>query len=124
LSKEQNMKGGIVTFLAAAVGIVVAQLAAAATDETSQHSPPFAPPISYVRVRASLLHWGMSPADIVRIMGTPAQICATNDEGTVRVLKYRAEPIATTVTITDGKLSGVALDVAGVDTVISSPIVR
>jgi hypothetical protein len=70
---------------------------------------------SHVRVRASLLHWGMSPADIARIMTAPAQVNSTDDEGTVHVLKYWAEPIATTVTITDGRLSGVALDVAGVD---------
>jgi hypothetical protein len=31
------------------------------------------------------------------------------------VLKFPTEPIATTITITEGKLSGVALDVAGVD---------
>jgi hypothetical protein len=38
-----------------------------------------------------------------------------DDEGAVRVLRYSAELIAATVTITDGKLSGVALDVAGAD---------
>lgn len=57
----------------------------------------------------------MSPADIARVMAASSQVDAADDEGTVRVLKYSAEPIATTVTITDGKLSGVALDVAGVD---------
>jgi hypothetical protein len=57
----------------------------------------------------------MSPADIARIMTAPTQVFAPDDEGTVHVLKYWAEPIATTVTITDGKLSEVALDVAGVD---------
>jgi hypothetical protein len=31
------------------------------------------------------------------------------------VLKFPTEPIATTITITEGKLSGVALDVAGID---------
>jgi hypothetical protein len=57
----------------------------------------------------------MSQSDIARVMAAPSQVAAADDEGTVRVLKYLAEPIATTVTITDGKLSGVALDVAGVD---------
>jgi hypothetical protein len=112
------MKGGLVTHLAAgAAGIVVvALLAGAATGETSQRPPLIGPHIAYVRVRATLLHWGMSPADIARVMGAPAQIDAANDdEGTVRVLKYWAEPIATTVAITNGKLSGVALDIAGVD---------
>jgi hypothetical protein len=57
----------------------------------------------------------MSQADIARVMAAPSQVDAADDEGAVRVLRYSAEPIATTVTITDGKLSGVALDVAGVD---------
>jgi hypothetical protein len=57
----------------------------------------------------------MSAADVARVMATPAQVDEADDDGTVRVLKYRAEPIAPTVTIIDGKLSGVALDIAGVD---------
>jgi hypothetical protein len=57
----------------------------------------------------------MSRADITRVMAAPPQVDAADDEGTVHVLRYSAEAIATTVTITDGKLSGVALDIAGVD---------
>ena len=57
----------------------------------------------------------MSQADIARIMGAPSQVGVADDEGTVRVLRYSAEPIATTVTITDGKVSGVTLDVGGGD---------
>jgi hypothetical protein len=115
------MKTTIVTLLAAAAGIVVAQLPATAQnrvsseDEGSQRQQQLAPAIGHVAVRATLLHWGMPQADIARVMGAPSQVAAADDEGTVRVLKYSAEPIATTVTITDGKLSGVALDVAGVD---------
>ncbi len=48
-------------------------------------------------------------------MAEPSHVDTAGDQGTVRVLRYSAEPIATTVTITNGKLSGVALDVAGVD---------
>jgi outer membrane protein assembly factor BamE (lipoprotein component of BamABCDE complex) len=115
------MKATIVTLLAAAAGIVVAQLPATAQnrvsseDEGSHRQQQLAPAIGHVAVRATLLHWGMPQADIARVMGAPSQVAAADDEGTVRVLKYSAEPIATTVTITDGKLSGVALDVAGID---------
>ena len=115
------MKGAIVTLLAAAAGIAIAQLPATAQnrmsseDETSQRQQLLASHVAHVRVRATLLHWGMSPADVARAMAAPSQVDAADDEGTVRVLRYSAEPIATTVTITDGKLSGVALDVAGVD---------
>jgi hypothetical protein len=109
------MKSGVVTLLAAAAGILVAQLPGAATPETSECQPLLRAPIAHVRVRATLLHWGMSPADIARVMARPARADTADDEGSFRVLKYWAEPIATTVTITDGKLSGVALDIAGVD---------
>jgi hypothetical protein len=115
------MKGAIFTLLAAAASIAIAQLPATAQnrvsseDETSQRQQLLASRVAHVRVRATLLHWGMSPADIARAIGAPSQVDAADDEGTVRVLRYSAEPIATTVTITDGKLSGVALDVAGVD---------
>jgi hypothetical protein len=115
------MKGTTVTLLAAAAVIVVAQLPATAQNrvssetETSQRQQIVAPSIAHVAVRATLLHWGMLQADIARVMPAPSQVVAADDEGAVRVLRYSAEPIATTVTITDGKLSGVALDVAGVD---------
>jgi hypothetical protein len=114
------MKGAIVVIVTAAIGIVIAQLPATAQnrvsskDETSQRQQP-APHIAHVPVRATLLHWGMSAADITRVMAAPRQVDAADDEGTVHVLRYSAEAIATTVTITDGKLSGVALDVAGVE---------
>ena len=106
---------GTISLLAAVAGIVVAQFPATAQNRVgSQHHLP-ASSIAHVAARAALLHWGMSQADIAGVMGAPSQVSVADDEGTVRVLRYSAEPIATTVTITDGKLSGVTLDVAGVD---------
>jgi hypothetical protein len=106
---------GTISLLAAVAGIVVAQFPATAQNRVgSQHQSP-ASSIAHVAARATLLHWGMSQADIAGVMGAPSQVGVADDEGTVRVLRYSAEPIATTVTITDGKLSGVTLDVAGVD---------
>jgi hypothetical protein len=67
-------------------------------------------------VRATLLHWGMSAGDVERIMGAPAQADSfVREDGELRVLKYPAEPIAAVVTIIDDRLSGVALDIAGID---------
>jgi hypothetical protein len=118
------MKKRIVILLAAAASTVVGQLPSAARArnrmpfemETSQREPLLPPRIDRVGVRATLLHSGMSTADVERIMGRPAQVdIAEDEESSIRVLKFLAEPIATTVTITDGKLSGLALDVAGVD---------
>jgi hypothetical protein len=72
--------------------------------------------IDHVGVRAILLHWGMSRDDVDRIMGSPADVDSFSNAGNdVHVLKYAAEPIATTVTITDDKLSAVALDIAGTE---------
>src|SRR5580704_12616418 len=96
-----------ITLLAAVAGIIVAQLPATAQNhassegETSQRQQVLAPNIAHVAVRATLLHWGMLQADIARVMPAPSQVVAADDEGAVRVLRYSAEPIATTVTITD-----------------------
>jgi hypothetical protein len=74
------------------------------------------PRVDHIGVRATLLHWGMSRDDVDRIMGAPEQIDTSSGEGRdVHILKYPAEPIATTVTIIDDRLSGVALDIAGID---------
>jgi outer membrane protein assembly factor BamE (lipoprotein component of BamABCDE complex) len=114
------MKSTPLTLLVAVAFIVAAQLPATAHNEasselkSSQQQLP-APSVAHVAVRATLLHWGMSQADIAGVMGAPSQVGVADDEGTARVLRYSAEPIATTVTITHGKLSGVSLDVAGVD---------
>jgi hypothetical protein len=114
------MKCTTLTLFVAAAGIVAAQLPATAQNqassglETSQQQRLPAPSVAHVPVQATLLHWGMSQADIAGVMGASSQVIA-DDEGTVRVLKYSAEPIATTVTITGGRLSGVTIDIAGID---------
>jgi hypothetical protein len=73
------------------------------------------PRIDHIGVRATRLYWGMPAADVERTMGTPAQVDTAGDASSVRVLKYPAEPIGTTVTISETKLSSVALDIAGSD---------
>jgi hypothetical protein len=84
--------------------------------EASGRETLLPPIISHMGVRATLLQGGMLAAEVERIMGTPAQVNSADDEDRgVRVLKYPLEPIGTTVTITDGELSSVTLDVAGVD---------
>jgi hypothetical protein len=84
--------------------------------EASRGNTLLPPRVDYVGVRATLLHWGMSTGDVERIMGTPERADLFADEGHVfRVLRYPAEPIATTVTFTNDGLSGVTLDIAGID---------
>jgi hypothetical protein len=114
------MKRGVAIVLVAAASAVVGQFPTDATArnlmETSVREPLLPPRVDHVGIRATLLHSGMSAVDVERIMGKPAQVDAADDEDRgVRVLKFPTEPIATTITITEGKLSGVALDIAGVD---------
>jgi hypothetical protein len=71
---------------------------------------PSPPHVDFVPVRASGLRLGMASSEVARIMGDAVQ-----SKAGVRVIDFPAEPIATKVTITDGKLSGVALDIARID---------
>src|SRR5215470_9475549 len=93
-----------------------AALAESWQSESSQSDVLLPPRVDHVAVRASRLHRGMSVAEVERIMGAPAGV-ETYDgaDGSVRVFSYPREPIATKVTISDGKVSSVALDIAGVD---------
>jgi hypothetical protein len=118
------MKRSIAIVLAAAASTVAGPFPSAATAqnripfemEISQRAPLLPPRIDHVGIRATLLHSGMSVVDVERIMGKPAQVDVADDEDrSVHVLKFPTEPIATTITITDGVLSGVTLDVAGVN---------
>jgi hypothetical protein len=74
------------------------------------------PRVDHVALRASSLRLGMPAAEVERIMGAAVDV-ETHDgtDDSVRVLRYPREPIATKVTIADGKVFSVALDIAGVD---------
>jgi hypothetical protein len=114
------MKRRVAIVLVVAASAVVGQFPTAAMArnlmETLQRDPLPPPRVDHVGIRATLLHSGMSAVDVERIMGKPAQVdVADHDDRSVRVLKFPTEPIATTITVTEGKLSGVALDIAGVD---------
>src|SRR5262245_16045745 len=93
-----------------------AALAESWRSDSSQSDLLLPPCVDHVAVRASHLHQGMSVAEVERIMGAPAGVeTYDGDDGSVRVVSYPREPIATKVTISDGKVSRVALDIAGVD---------
>ena len=72
------------------------------------------PRVDRIGMRASRLRWGMPSADVERLMGAPAEVQAyVGPSGNLRVLEYPAEPIATKVSICDGRVCAVRLDVAG-----------
>jgi len=84
--------------------------------ETSRHDILLPPRVDRVGVRASLLYWGMPGADVERVMGAPTELQAYDGpDGSVRVLNYPTEPIPATVSIFDGRVSGVRLDIARID---------
>jgi hypothetical protein len=113
------MKQKIAIVLALLTNTMCSQLPArvlAQEIDASGSNTLLPPRVDHVGVRATLLHWGMSTGDVERIMGAPGRSDLFANGGHVfRVLTYPAEPIGTTVTFTDNGLSGVALDIAGID---------
>ena len=129
---ESIMKREVTMLLIAAACAMAAQpISFAMAQETpdgvgsslQDHLLP--PRVERVAVRATLLHWGMPGADVERIMGAPAEVQVYNSGGgNVRVLAYPTEPIATRVSICDGQLCAVRLDVAGIDDRVLPPYTR
>src|SRR5215831_6419785 len=110
---ESNMARHLYLLLIAMTSMLAANLVSPATAqespsvevETSRHDILLPPRVG---VRASLLYWGMPGADVERIMGAPTELQAYDGpDGSVRVLNYPTEPIPATVSIFDGRVSGV-----------------
>jgi hypothetical protein len=112
------MKLGLMLTLAATVVsfwfIVTLNAAESVRGAPPGVGTPLSPHVDFVPVRASGLHLGMASSKVARIMGIAVPSKADADLG-VRVIDFPAEPIATKVTITDGKLSAVTLDIARID---------
>ena len=116
------MKRHISLLLIATTSLLAAQLVSPVTaheyrsGEAPHHDILRPPRVDRVDVRARLLRWGMPSADVERIMGASAEVQAYDGPGgSVRVLSYPTEPIATIVSIHNGQLAGVRLDLAGMD---------
>jgi hypothetical protein len=74
------------------------------------------PRVERIATKATLLYWGMLEIEVLRIMGQTTDIAAYDGlGGKVRVLRYPLEPIPTKVTILDGRVAGVAVDIAVTD---------
>jgi len=120
LFAKATTKLGLATTIAAlwltAVSPVMAQKYSSGEVETSRHDSLLPPRVDRVDVRASLLYWGMPGADVEQIMGVSAELQTYDGPGgNVRILSYPTEPIATIVSIRNGQVSGVRLDLAGND---------
>jgi outer membrane protein assembly factor BamE (lipoprotein component of BamABCDE complex) len=96
------------------VSRVAAQEVLSSTAESALQDHLLPPRVDRIGVRASRLHWGMRSADVGLIMGAPAEVQAySGPSGNVRVLDYPTEPIATKVSICEGQVCAVRLDVGG-----------
>jgi hypothetical protein len=94
----------------------IGQICALRETPTVEEEALQPPQVDYVSVPASLLYWGMSAADVEWIMGPPALASSvSSNRGDLRLLRYADKPIATTVSITNDKVSGVVLDITGVE---------
>jgi hypothetical protein len=114
------MKNYLMTVTAAAVVAASFGVQAVAVqpnlETTLSAEMPCSPSVDFLAVRAARLHLDMSAAEVAAIMGEPAKTASYVVGGaSVQSLDYSAEPIRTKITLTDGRLSGVALDVFRVD---------
>jgi len=104
----------ILALLAEQVPVSAQQLAV--PNETAQAGVLLPPHIERVPTPATRLYMGMPEADIERTMGAAAEVATSDSAGVrIRVLGYRLTPIPAKITISDGRVSGVRLDIAAVD---------
>ena len=77
---------------------------------------PSRPSVEFVAVRASRLRLGMTAAEVTAAMGRATKTADyRNADVALQTLDFSAEPIRSKVTLTNGRVSQVALDVFRVD---------
>ena len=95
---------------ALSVGPVSAQQSLAPGDQL------LPPRVERIATKATLLYLGMPEDEVARTMGTPTAAVSSESDGVAaRVLRYTPESIPIKVTLSDGKVFAVALDVVGID---------
>lgn len=79
----------------------------------------------YVEMRVSALRAGAEAAEVERVLGQPTESSTIEEsEGDNRVLLYANEPVRTRVTITDGRVSAIALEHVSIDKAALPPRAR
>jgi hypothetical protein len=88
----------------------------ATPNQTAQADALLPPRIERVPTPTTRLHMGMPEAEVERTMGAATEVATSESSGAnVRVLKYRLSPIPAKITICDGRVSAIALDIAAAD---------
>jgi hypothetical protein len=112
LMKHGSMMAVVAAIVAATVGGSPALAGGSGLETTPDATMPSRPSVAFLAVSASRLHLGMAAAEVTRIMGEPAKTASyRNADIAVQTLDFSAEPIGSKVTLINGRLSGVALDV-------------
>ena len=113
---KQNLRMILIVAATAAVG-VIAPLARATNEERIQSvTAPSPPQVDFATIPAGRLQSGMTAADVTRIMGEPAKVKSyVAGEVEMTRLEFPAGPIPSQVTLADGKVSAVKLDVFQVE---------
>src|SRR5215475_2332336 len=101
---------------ATSFGISAAMAGQSDLATTPQVVAPLGPSVDFVAVRASELHLGMTAAEVTAIMGQATKTSDYCDADTaLQTLDFSAEPIRSKVTLTNGRVSHVVLDVFRAD---------
>ena len=100
---------------ATSFGISVAMAGRSDLGTTSEANVPSRPSVEFVSVRASRLHLGITAAEVTAIMGQATKTSDyRNADTALQTLDFSAMPIRSKVTLNNGRVSHVALDVFGV----------
>jgi len=100
---------------ATSFGISAAMAGQSDLATTPQVVAPLGPSVDFVAVRASRLHLGITAAEVTAIMGQATKTSDyRNADTALQTLDFSAMPIRSKVTLNNGRVSHVALDVFGV----------
>jgi hypothetical protein len=113
---KQNLRKILMVITAAAVSVTVPLARAANAEGIQSVTAPWPPHVDFATIPAGRLQLGMTAADVTRIMGEPAKVKSyVAGETEMTKLEFPAGPIPSQVTLADGKVSAVKLDVFQVE---------
>jgi hypothetical protein len=100
----------------ARAGDLIWPVAVADVGTTPEVTVPSGPSVEFVPVRASRLRLGMTATEVTAAMGQATKTANyRNADVALQTLDFSAEPIRSKVTLTNGRVSHVVLDVFRVD---------
>jgi outer membrane protein assembly factor BamE (lipoprotein component of BamABCDE complex) len=102
--------------LIAMMNLAVLASSALAQQPVPQSDLLLPPHVERIATKATQLYLGMPEDEVARAMGEPKAVAASESAGVeLRVLRNTPERLPIKVTLSDGKVSAVALDIAGID---------